>query len=112
MVLLSATAEASLAERIRAGDTPAEKQLVERYSRGVRIILRNAGADRSIEDDLHQETFRIALEKIRKGDVRDPSMLSGFIASLARNLATDYFRRKGALSQRRSGDARIDPLLA
>jgi RNA polymerase sigma-70 factor, ECF subfamily len=92
----SATARegASLAERIRVGDAAAEKDLVERYSRGVRVILRNAGADRFSEDDLHQETFRIGLEKIRRGDLRDPLLLGGFIASLARNLATDHFRRK------------------
>jgi len=95
----SATARegASLAERIRAGDAAAEKDLVERYSRGVRVILRNAGADRFAEDDLHQETFRIALEKIRKGDLREPSLLNRFIAGLARNLATDHFRRKARL---------------
>src|SRR5262249_30772373 len=95
----SATARegASLAERIRAGDAAAEKDLVEPYSRGVRVILRNAGADRFAEDDLHQETFRIALEKIRKGDLREPSLLNRFIAGLARNLATDHFRRKARL---------------
>lgn len=47
---------------------------------------------------LHQETFRVTLEKIRSGDLRDASGLSGFIASLARNLATDYFRRKASLA--------------
>ncbi len=45
-------------------------------------------------DDLHQETFRIALERIRSGELRDPAGLSGFMASLARNLATDHFRRR------------------
>ena len=83
----------SLAELIRSGDAAAEQELVLRYSRGVKAILRNAAADRSVVDDLHQETFRIALEKIRRGDLREASGLGGFIASLARNLATDYFRR-------------------
>jgi len=83
----------SLAELIRSGDAGAEQELVLRYSRGVKAILRNAAADRSVVDDLHQETFRIALEKIRRGDLREASGLGGFIASLARNLATDYFRR-------------------
>ena len=67
--------------------------MVERFSRGVKVILRNAGADTSAVDDLHQETFRIALEKIRGGELRYAAGLSGFIASLARNLATDHFRR-------------------
>ncbi len=83
----------SLADRIRAGDAAAERELVERFSRGVRVILRNAGADASAVDDLHQETFRIALEKIRSGELRDAAGLSGFMASLARNLATHHFRR-------------------
>jgi RNA polymerase sigma-70 factor (ECF subfamily) len=44
-------------------------------------------------DDLHQETFRVALEKIRRGELRESAGLSGFMSSLARNLATDHFRR-------------------
>lgn len=95
----------SLAELIRSGDAAAEQQLVLRYSRGVKAILRNAAADRSVVEDLHQETFRVALEKIRRGDLREASGLSGFIASLARNLATDYFRRS------RRPDSRDAPTL-
>src|SRR5262249_6277580 len=83
----------SLADRIRAGDGAAERELIDRFSRGVRMILRNAGVHTSAVDDLHQETFRIALEKIRGGELRSATGLGGFIASLARNLATDHFRR-------------------
>src|ERR1700687_470397 len=83
----------SLADRIRVGDAAAEWELVERYSRGVKVILRNAGTDASAVDDLHQETFRIALERIRRGELRDAAGLGGFMASLARNMATDHFRR-------------------
>ena len=86
-------ASLSLADRIRAGEVAAERELVERYSRGVRVILRNAGANASAVDDLHQETFRVALEKIRRGELRESAGLSGFMSSLARNLATDHFRR-------------------
>ncbi len=89
----SAQGSPSLVERIRAGNAAAERELVQQYSRGVKVILRNAGADSSVVDDLHQETFRIALEKIRHGDLRDPLGLRGFMSSLARNLATDHFRR-------------------
>ena len=83
----------SLADRIRAGDPAAERELIDRFSREVRVILRNAGADRSAVDDLHQKTFRIALEKIRSGELRYAAGLGGFLASLARNLATKHFRR-------------------
>lgn len=76
-----------------AGDGQAEAELVERYSRGVTIILRREVRDAAVTDDLYQETFHIALEKIRQGDVREPEKLSGFICSVSRNLIIDYFRR-------------------
>jgi len=83
----------SLPDRIRGGDAGAERELIERFSRGVKVILRNAGADASAVDDLHQETFRIALEKIRSGELRYAAGLNGFIVSLARNLVTEHFGR-------------------
>jgi RNA polymerase sigma-70 factor (ECF subfamily) len=82
----------SLVERIRAGDAVAESELVQRFTRGVRAILRCAGREPALVDDLHQETMRILLESIRAGAVRDPAQLAGFVASLARNLATEHFR--------------------
>ncbi|HEU0176594.1 MAG TPA: sigma-70 family RNA polymerase sigma factor [Blastocatellia bacterium] len=82
-----------LVSRIRAGDRQAEAELVERYSRGVRIIIRREVHDTAVAEDIYQETFRIALEKIRQGDVREPERLSGFICGVARNLVIEYFRR-------------------
>jgi RNA polymerase sigma-70 factor, ECF subfamily len=77
---------------IRAGDQQAEAELVERYSRGIMIIIRREVSDTTVVDDLYQETFRIVLEKIRQGQVRDPMKLSGFVCSIARNLAIHHFR--------------------
>jgi RNA polymerase sigma-70 factor (ECF subfamily) len=82
-----------LVSRIRAGDRQAEAELVERYSRGVMIIIRREVHDTVDVEDLHQEGFRIVLEKIRRGDVREPERLSGFVCGVARNLVIDYFRR-------------------
>jgi len=52
-----------------------------------------AAGQRSIAEDLLQDTFRLTLEKIRRGDLREPERLSGFICNIARNLATAHFRR-------------------
>jgi RNA polymerase sigma-70 factor (ECF subfamily) len=82
-----------LASRIQAGDRQAEDELVRRYARGVSVIIARAGCARSMVDDLCQDTFRITIEKVRRGDVREPDRLSGFIASLARNLVIEHFRR-------------------
>lgn len=87
-----ASSPADLVARIVAGDRIAEENLVSRFSRGVFVILSTMGSQRAAIEDLRQETFRIALEKIRLGHVREPEKLAGFISSLARNLAIQHFR--------------------
>jgi len=87
---------AELVRRIRSGDAAAESELVSRYGRGVTILIHRSSGNASAVDDLYQQTFQIALEKIRRGDLREPERLSGFICSLARNLVIDHFRRAAA----------------
>jgi RNA polymerase sigma-70 factor (ECF subfamily) len=84
---------ADLVRRIRLGDRQAEGELVEQYGRGVMMILRRAARNAAVSDDLYQDTFRIALEKVRQGDLRESEKLSAFICSVARNLVIEYFRR-------------------
>jgi RNA polymerase sigma-70 factor, ECF subfamily len=88
-----ANSGADLVSRIRAGDQQAEAELVERYNRGVRFIIRREVGAAAIADDLYQETFCLVLEKIRRGEVREPEKLSGFVRSVARNLVIEHFRR-------------------
>lgn len=98
IVDVSATSDilvgAELVSRIMSGDAQSEVELVEHYSRGVAFIIRRETGGASAADDLYQETFRIALEKIRRGDLREPEKLSGFVCGIARNLVIDYFRRE------------------
>jgi RNA polymerase sigma-70 factor (ECF subfamily) len=86
-------AAADLVRRIQAGDAQAESELVARYARGVTLIIARGCRDRSAVDDLCQDTFRIAIERLRRGELREPERLSGFMCSLARNLVTEHFRR-------------------
>ncbi len=83
-----------LVQRIIAGDAEAEGELVREYSRGVLFILRRESRSMDAVDDLYQETFRVAIEKVRKGDLRDPKKLSSFLISIARFVTIDYFRRE------------------
>jgi RNA polymerase sigma-70 factor (ECF subfamily) len=96
MQSIEAAAEtpAELAERIRSGgDGEAEARLVARYAGGVRSLL--ARHTRSVEEaeDLFQETFCLAAAKLRAGELREPSKLPGFLARLARHLATEHYRK-------------------
>jgi DNA-directed RNA polymerase specialized sigma24 family protein len=58
---------AALAARIQSGDTRAERLFVERFSRGVRAILRHTTQDAAAVDDLFQETFRIGWRRSASG---------------------------------------------
>ncbi len=89
---------ADLVRRILAGEGSAEEELVRRYRRGVSIIIRRITNDAFVSDDMCQETFRLALTKIRRGDLRDAERLSGFMCSLARNLAIESCRQAPKLA--------------
>jgi RNA polymerase sigma-70 factor (ECF subfamily) len=93
LAINQANSGADLVSRIMAGDQQAEADLVERYNRGVKIIIRLKVGDAAIAEDLYQETFCLVLEKIRRGEVREPEKLAGFVCSVARNLAVGHFRR-------------------
>jgi RNA polymerase sigma-70 factor (ECF subfamily) len=82
-----------LVRRILAGDRDAEEELVGRYSRGVSILIGRIVRNACTTEDLCQEAFRLILEKVRRGDVREPERLSGFICSLARNVAIEDLRK-------------------
>lgn len=82
-----------LVRRIQESDAAAEAELVARFSEGLSFLLRRWTRDLTIAEDLFQETFRLALEKIRKGEVRDPERLAGFLRSLAKNLSIEHYRR-------------------
>ncbi|HKQ80575.1 MAG TPA: sigma-70 family RNA polymerase sigma factor [Blastocatellia bacterium] len=112
LAINTADAVADLVSRIRAGDRQAEAELVERYSCGVKFIIRREIGSSSIADDLYQETFRIIIEKTRRGDIREPEKLSGFVCGVARNLVIDYFRRaarQGSLSEVEEATTLPDP---
>ncbi|HEY0783502.1 MAG TPA: sigma-70 family RNA polymerase sigma factor [Thermoanaerobaculia bacterium] len=82
-----------IARRIRAGDAEAERELVERYSPGLLYHLRQVTRDPFLADDLHQETFRVVLLRLRAGDLEQPEKLAGFILGTGRNLAYGGSRR-------------------
>jgi RNA polymerase sigma-70 factor (ECF subfamily) len=58
-------------------------------------------------EDLFQDTFRVGLEKLRQGELREPAKLPGFLAQIARNLAIEHYRKIA----RRKTDADSDAVL-
>jgi RNA polymerase sigma-70 factor, ECF subfamily len=92
--MISAVEAARLAERVRAGEPGAEEALVEAFGQGIRVVLRRAAGGSAAAQDLFQDTFRLAIEKMRRGELREPEKLPGFLCQIARNLAVEHFRRE------------------
>ena len=85
---------ADLARRIQAGDAAAEAEMVERYSDGLTFMLRRMTGRPDLADDLHQDAFRIVLERLRGPGLAEPERLSGFLRRTARNLFIGDYRKK------------------
>lgn len=108
---------AALIEKILDGDSRAEEDLVARYSRGVSLLLRRLARSPSLAEDLHQETFRVVLEKARGGAIREPEKLAGFIRSTAKNLLLAHRRKEaryddlGNEAERRTPAGQLDRVL-
>jgi RNA polymerase sigma-70 factor (ECF subfamily) len=94
---------AGLVRRIQAGEPAAESELVRRFSRGLLLMLRRLVQNPALADDLHQETFALVLGKIRRGEVREPERLAGFIHSTAHNLFIADRRKEARYSPLDSG---------
>lgn len=94
-----------LVARIAGGDAAAETQLWNRYSRGLLFLLRRRTGNPDLADDLRQETFRIALEKLRAGGLEDPRRLAAYLRGIAVNLATGDWRKRARQKTTTDSDA-------
>jgi RNA polymerase sigma-70 factor, ECF subfamily len=83
---------AQLVSRIQNGDRLAEKILVEHYQRGLMLVIRRQ-TTADIANDIIQETWRVAIENIRKGALRDPEKLPHYLVQTGRNQVVMYYRR-------------------
>jgi RNA polymerase sigma factor (sigma-70 family) len=86
------SAELSLA--IRNGDRAAEALLVERYGPAIRRFLGRRVFSPTAVDDLFQDSFVVAISRLRDGRVRAADRLGCFMIGIARRLVLSYLRRK------------------
>jgi len=82
-----------LVQRIKNGDHVAEAEMIARYSRGLRFLLRRRTRDGELSEDFLQETWAIALVKLRDGGIDQPGRLAGYLCGIANHLAAGETRR-------------------
>jgi RNA polymerase sigma factor (sigma-70 family) len=81
-----------LVQRIQRGDDSGMEELYRVFAGGVRFFLyRRLGAD-EIDDKIH-DTFLIVVEAIRRGELREPERLMGFVRTVVRRQAAGSIDR-------------------
>lgn len=88
----SAERDAVLVAAVRSGDLDAFGELFERHYPSLVRILIHQGADPELAQDLIQETFLVAYQKL--GQLRDDERFWAWLYQIARNMLFKTWRRK------------------
>jgi RNA polymerase sigma-70 factor (ECF subfamily) len=79
----------SLVERIRVGSEDGMTELYRLFSKGIRFYLCRQLGPQELDDKVH-DTFLIVVQAIRRGDLREPERLMGFIRTVVRRQVAAY----------------------
>jgi RNA polymerase sigma factor (sigma-70 family) len=69
-------------DRIRASDPGAMEELYLFFERGIRYYLQRQLGPQELEDKIH-DIFVIVVQAIRRGELREPERLMGFVRTIA-----------------------------
>lgn len=86
---LSPTEWGSLVEQIKAGEDAGMEQLYKLFSKGIRYYLCRQLGPQELEDKVH-DTFLIVVNAIKRGDLREPERLMGFVRTVVRRQVAAY----------------------
>ncbi|WP_444998293.1 RNA polymerase sigma factor [Aliikangiella sp. IMCC44359] len=73
-----------LVKRIMQGDSKAEDEMVEQYQNGLKFVLNQWTSDREQARDVFQEIWRVVIENIRVGKLKNYKKLAGYIVKKSR----------------------------
>jgi RNA polymerase sigma-70 factor (ECF subfamily) len=74
---------ANLVSRIQANDEAAMEELYRVFSRGIRFYLCRQLGPQDLDDRMH-DCFLVVIQAIRKGELREPERLMGFVRTIVR----------------------------
>ena len=86
---LSPAEWADLVAQIKAGDDAGMEELYKLFSRGIRYYLCRQLGPQELEDKVH-DTFLIVVNAIKRGDLREPERLMGFVRTVVRRQVAAY----------------------
>jgi RNA polymerase sigma-70 factor, ECF subfamily len=80
-----------LVERIRMGNPAGMEQLYAVFAKGVRSFLWRQLGSRDLDDKVH-DIFLIVTQSIRRGDLREPERLMGYVRTVLRRQVAAYIQ--------------------
>src|ERR1700722_8984264 len=89
---VSTTDWPALVEQVKAGSDSGMEQLYKLFSRGIRYYLCRQLGPQELEDKVH-DTFLIVVNAIRRGDLREPERLMGFVRTVVRRQVAAYIEQ-------------------
>jgi RNA polymerase sigma-70 factor (ECF subfamily) len=72
-----------LVDRIRLSETDGMEELYKLFSKGIRFYLCRQLGPQELDDKVH-DTFVVVVQAIRRGELREPSRLMGFVRTIVR----------------------------
>jgi RNA polymerase sigma-70 factor (ECF subfamily) len=81
-----------LVAQVKAGEDSGMEQLYKLFSRGIRYYLCRQLGPQELEDKVH-DTFLIVVNAIRRGDLREPERLMGFVRTVVRRQVAAYIEQ-------------------
>jgi len=96
-----------LVDRIQAGDPAGMEQLYAVFVKGVRFFLWRQLGPQDLDDKVH-DVFLIITQSIRRGELRDPERLMGYVRTVVRRQVAAHI--ESAVNARRNQQS-IDPSL-
>jgi RNA polymerase sigma factor (sigma-70 family) len=81
-----------LVQQIKAGKDEGMEQLYKLFSRGIRFYLCRQLGPQELEDKVH-DTFLIVVNAIKRGDLREPDRLMGFVRTVVRRQVAAYIEQ-------------------
>lgn len=82
----------ALVDKIRAGNQDGMEELYNLFAKGIRFYFYRQLGSQDLEDKIH-DTFLIVVQAIRRGDLREPERLMGFVRTIVRRQVASHIDR-------------------
>src|SRR5579871_1537143 len=73
----------ALVDRVHRGDPSGMEELYDLFSKGIRFYLCRHLGPQELDDKVH-DTFVVVVQAIKRGELREPQRLMGFVRTIVR----------------------------